>query len=264
MFEWWKIIILGAVEGLTEFLPISSTGHLLIVAKWLDFHGSAGGTFEIFIQLGAILAVIGYYARDLLAQVQSVTHDRATQRFWLNLLVAFLPAALVGFVFRNKIKEVLYASPHVIAWAFIIGGIVLLIVELLPKRQVTTKDIFGFTLPQALSTGLFQILALVPGVSRSGATIVGGMLSGVDRAAATRFSFYLAIPVLVVATGYDLLKSLHQLSANDFSALALGLVVAMITAWFSIGWLLRYVANHTFIPFGIYRILAGLLILWLM
>jgi len=264
MVEWWKIILLGAVEGFTEFLPISSTGHLLIVAKWLNFHGSVGGTFEIFIQLGAILAVIGYYARDLLEQVRAIAHDRGTQRFWLNILIAFLPAAIVGLLFQRKIKEILFESPHVIAWAFIIGGIVLLAVELLPKRTVTTQDTLKITMPQALYTGLAQVLSLVPGVSRSGATIVGGMLTGVDRAAATRFSFYLAIPTLVAATGYSLLKSIHDLSSNDIGGLALGLIVAMITAWISIGWLLRYVANHTFIPFGVYRILAGLLILWLM
>ena len=265
MLVWWKKIILGIVEGLTEFLPISSTGHLLIAANWLNIaDGPAKETFVIFIQLGAILVVIGYYLQDLLAQVRSVVHDRVTQRFWLNIIVAFLPAAVIGLLFQKKIKAILFESPHVIAWAFIIGGIVLLAVELLPKRIATIKEMLKITLPQAIYTGLAQVLALVPGVSRSGATIVGGMLAGVDRAAATRFSFYLAIPVLVSATGYDLLKSMHQLSSSDLSGLALGLVVAMITAWISIGWLLRYVANHTFIPFGIYRILAGLLILWLM
>jgi undecaprenyl-diphosphatase len=264
MLEWWKIIILGAVEGFTEFLPISSTGHLLIVAKWLHFQESAGGTFEIFIQLGAMLAVIGYYARDLIAQAQAVREDPAIRRFWFNIVVAFLPAAVAGLLLHNWIKAVLFASPTVIAWAFIIGGLVLLAVEWLPKRLVTTTDAMQITRRQALYTGLAQVLALVPGVSRSGATIVGGMLTGVDRAAATRFSFYLAIPTLLAATGYDLLKSIHQLTSSDLGGLALGMIVALITAWISIGWLLRYVANHTFVPFGIYRIIAGLLILWLL
>ena len=135
MLVWWKIIILGIVEGLTEFLPISSTGHLLIAANWLHIaEGPAKETFVIFIQLGAILAVIGYYLQDLLAQVRSVVHDRVTQRFWLNIIVAFLPAAVIGLLFQKKIKAILFESPHVIAWAFIIGGIVLLAVELLPKR----------------------------------------------------------------------------------------------------------------------------------
>lgn len=264
LLEWWKIIILGAVEGFTEFLPISSTGHLLIVAKWLHFQQDAGGTFEIFIQLGAMLAVIGYYARDLITQARAVTHDVGIRRFWLNIVLAFLPAAILGLLLHSWIKRVLFASPTVIAWAFIIGGLVLLAVEWLPKRLVTTKDTLQITQRQAIFTGLAQVLALVPGVSRSGATIVGGMLSGVDRAAATRFSFYLAIPTLLAATGYDLLKSLDQLTSNDIGGLALGMIVAMITAWISIGWLLRYVANHTFIPFGIYRIIAGVLILLLL
>lgn len=264
MLEWWKIIILGAVEGFTEFLPISSTGHLLLVAKWLHFQDNTGGTFEIFIQLGAMLAVIGYYARDLIAQAQAVTHDVGIRRFWLNIALAFLPAAIIGFFLRNWIKAVLFASPTVIAWAFIIGGLVLLAVEWLPKRPVTTNDTVQITRRQAILTGFAQVLALVPGVSRSGATIVGGMLAGVDRAAATRFSFYLAIPTLVIATGYDLLKSINHLTSNDIGALALGAFVALITAWISIGWLLRYIAHHTFVPFGIYRIIAGLIILWVL
>jgi undecaprenyl-diphosphatase len=260
MIDWWKVVILGAVEGFTEFLPISSTGHLLLVAQLLRFTENAGGTFEIFIQLGATLAIFGYYWRELWAQAQVIPKDAATRRFWLCIIVAFFPAALVGLLLHDWIKAVLFASPALIAWALIIGGIVLIVVEKVPKR-VTTHVATQITFGQALGIGLAQITALIPGVSRSGATIVGALLAGVDRPAATAFSFYLAIPTLMAATVFDLLSNLDQLTQDDVSRLAVGLIVAMITAWISIGWLLRYVANHTFVAFGIYRIIAGVIIL---
>jgi undecaprenyl-diphosphatase len=260
MFEWWKVIILGAVEGFTEFLPISSTGHLLLVAQLLNFTENAGGTFEIFIQLGATLAIFGYYWQELWAQVRAVPTDGATRRFWWHIVVAAFPAALVGLLVHDWIKRVIFASPTVIAWALIIGGVILIVVERMPKR-VTTREVTKITFTQALSIGLAQITALIPGVSRSGATIVGALLAGVDRPAATGFSFYLAIPMLMSATLYDLLKNFDQLTADDLSRLAVGLIVAMITAWISIGWLLRYVAHNTFVSFGIYRIIAGVGIL---
>lgn len=262
MVEWWKVVILGAVEGFTEFLPISSTGHLLLVAKLLRFAENAGGTFEIFIQLGATLAIFGYYWRELWAQAQAIPTDKLIRRFWFYIFVAFFPAALVGLLLHDWVKAVLFESPALIAGALIVGGVVLIIVEKMPKRA-TTFTAPQITFWQALWIGLAQITALIPGVSRSGATIVGALLAGVDRPAATAFSFYLAIPTLMAATVFDLLSNLDQLTRDDISRLIVGLIVAMITAWISIGWLLRYVANHTFVAFGVYRIIAGVIILTL-
>jgi len=259
--SWGFVVILGIVEGLTEFLPISSTAHLLLVADLLGFQGSIGGTFEIFIQLGAILAVVAYYASDLLTQARSVSTSATTRRFWIAIMIAFLPAAVVGLALRSWIKQVLFASPSVIAWALILGGIVLIVLERLPKRATTTQDVEHISLGQALGIGVAQVLALVPGVSRSGASMIGGMLGGLDRRTATAFSFYLAIPTLGAATVVDLLGSLNQITGNDVARLLLGTVIAGAIAWISIGWLLRYVAGHSFVAFGIYRIIVGALVL---
>ncbi|GIV98676.1 undecaprenyl-diphosphate phosphatase [Roseiflexus sp.] len=258
--DWWKVVILGVVEGLTEFLPISSTGHLLIVSSLLDFEGSLGGTFEIFIQLGAVLAVVGYYALDLLHQARQAPRDPQTRRFWLAIGLAFVPAAVTGLALHDWIKAVLF-SPTVIGIALITGGVVLIIVERLPRGAATIHDATHLSLRQALGIGIAQALALTPGVSRSAASIIGGMLVGLDRRAATTFSFYLAIPTLGAATVVDLLTSLDQVTPSDVGRLFLGLVVSLIVAWLSIGWLLRYVANHSFVAFGIYRIVAGLIVL---
>lgn len=260
--EWLTVVTLGVIEGVTEFLPISSTGHLLVASKLLGFQGSIGGTFEIFIQLGAILAVIGYYARDLLTQAKAIPSSAQTRHFWLSILVAFLPAAVIGLLLRKWIKAVLFASPATIAVALILGGIALIIVERLALKVRTTeveKTSFG----QALGIGVAQVLSLVPGMSRSASSIVGGMLGGLSRPAATTFSFYLAIPTLGAATVVDLLGSLDQVTPGDIPRLIVGTVVAMITAWLSIGWLLRYVARHSWLAFGVYRIVAGAVILLL-
>jgi undecaprenyl-diphosphatase len=256
-----SVIVLGVVEGLTEFLPISSTGHLLIAAKLLNFQNNIGGTFEIFIQFGAILAVVGYYARDLSRQARSLPTSAAAQHFWLAILLSFLPAAVAGLLLRNWIKTVLFESPSVIAWALIIGGVVLIASERLLKPADTTRELEQISYGQALGIGVAQVLALVPGVSRSGASIVGARLSGLDRRTATAFSFYLSIPTLGAATLVDLLGSIGQISTSDIGRLLLGTAVAMVVAWLSIGWLLRYVAGHSFVMFGIYRIFAGALIL---
>lgn len=258
--DWWKAAVLGIVEGLTEFLPISSTGHLLIVSNLLGFEGSIGGTFEIFIQLGAVLAVVGYYASDLLRQARTAPHDPHIQRFWIAIGVAFLPAAIIGLALHGWIKAVLF-SPAVIGTALIVGGIVLIIVERLPRRTATVHNATHLSLRQALGIGIAQVLALTPGVSRSAASIIGGMVVGLDRQAATTFSFYLAIPTLGAATVVDLLTSLEQVTLGDVGRLFLGLVVSLIVAWLSIDWLLRYVANHSFVAFGIYRIIAGSIVL---
>ena len=264
MDELVKATVLGIVEGITEFLPISSTGHLLVAADLLRFGGSAGGTFEIFIQFGAVIALLAFYARDLLGQAAAIPRDGRVRRFWLCVLLAFLPAALVGVLLRGWIKTVLFASPALIATSFILGGIVLIAVERLPRRKVTTVEAEAATLRQALLIGLAQVLALVPGVSRSGASIVGGMLVGLDREAATRFSFYLAIPTLGAATLLELATSLRRLEGGGALLLAVGTVVSMVVAFASIGWLLRYVQSNSFVPFGVYRIAAGLVVLALM
>jgi undecaprenyl-diphosphatase len=261
--ESWKVIILGVVEGLTEFLPISSTGHLLVVSDALGYAGSLGGTFEIFIQLGAVVSVVGYYGRDLLAQVRAVRHDGATQRLWFAIALAFLPAALVGIMLRGPIKALLF-NPQTIAIALIVGGVALIIIERRPPRRVSARALTDVTPRQAVLIGVAQVLALVPGVSRAGASIVGGLLLGLDRTTATAFSFYLAIPTLGLATIVDLLLSLDEVSAAAAPSLALGALVSGIVAWFTIGWLLRYVASRSFVGFGIYRIVAGLVILLLL
>lgn len=260
--DWWKAVILGVVEGLTEFLPISSTGHLLIVSSLLDFEGSLEGTFEIFIQLGAVIAVVGYYAADLWRQARQAPRDPQTRRFWLAIGIAFIPAAVIGLALHDWIKAALF-SPTVIGVALITGGVALIIVERLPRRTATTHDATRLSLRQAIGIGIAQTLALTPGVSRSAASIIGGMLVGLDRRAATTFSFYLAIPTLGAATIVDLLTSLDQVTPGDAGRLFLGLVVSLIVAWLSIGWLLRYVANHSFVVFGIYRIIAGSVVLTL-
>lgn len=254
-------VVLGIVEGLTEFLPISSTGHLLIVSDLLAFRQSIGGTFEIFIQFGAVLAVLGYYARDLLTQARAAPSDPDVRRFWACIVLAFLPAAVLGLLLRSWIKAVLFASPAVIAWSLILGGIVLILIERRPRRQAVTTTPTAITFRQALVIGLAQATALVPGVSRSGASMVGGLLAGLDRPTATAFSFYLAIPTLGAATVVDLLSSLGQLTSGDLQLLLIGTVVSGIVAGASIHWLLGYVAHHTFVPFGVYRIAVGLLLL---
>jgi undecaprenyl-diphosphatase len=255
-----KAIVLGIVEGVTEFLPISSTGHLLVVSNLLRFEGSAGGTFEIFIQFGAVVALLLYYARDLLGQAADAARGGTARRFWLCVLVAFLPAAVLGLLLRNVIKTILFASPTLIALSLIVGGIVFLVVERTPRRE-DTRAVEDVSLAQALAIGFAQVLSLVPGVSRSGASIVGGMLTGLDRATATRFSFYLAIPTLGAATLFELASSLRRLNSGDAMLLLVGTIVAGVVAFASIGWLLRYVQRNSFVPFGIYRIAAGIVVL---
>jgi len=262
--ELFKAVVMGVVEGVTEFLPISSTGHLLIVGDLLRFQGSAGGTFDIFIQFGAVVALLAYYARELIDQAGAVVRgDGRTRRFWLYVIVAFIPAAVVGLLTRNIIKTLLFASPGLIAISLILGGIVFLIVERMGLKP-TTHDHEDVSLGQAIVIGLAQVLSLVPGVSRSGSSIVGAMLAGVDRAAATRFSFYLAIPTLGSATLFELATSLKNLNRGDALLLAVATVVVAIVAFASIGWLLRYVQHNSFVPFGVYRIAAGIVILVLL
>lgn len=263
MSELWKVIVLGIVEGITEFLPISSTGHLIVASDLLKFSGSLGGTFEIFIQLGAILAVVVFYARDLLAQIRAVRRDAQVQRFWLHILVAFLPAAVLGLLIHDWVKAVLF-SPLIVALTLVLGGIVFLVVERQDHAR-GTDDLLAVSRRQALGIGLAQVLALIPGTSRSGASIMGGLLGGLDRRTATAFSFYLAIPTLGGATVFDLLTSLDQVGPGDVLNLVVGTAVSFVVALLAIAWLLRYVSSHDFCLFGVYRIIAGLVVLawWL-
>ncbi|WP_299757600.1 undecaprenyl-diphosphate phosphatase [uncultured Chloroflexus sp.] len=267
--DWWQIVVLGIVQGITEWLPISSTAHLLLTSQLLNYQGSIGGTFEIAIQFGTVCSVLLFYWRDLFGQANALIgrgdpETIATARkLWLGVIIAFVPAAAVGIVARDFIKAVLFESPLVIAAALISGGIIFLWIERgsTKRRTSTAVDFATVSNRRALTVGIAQIFALVPGVSRSGASIVGGLLAGFDRPTATAFSFYLAIPTLGAATLVDLIGSLDQIQTADWGRLLLGATVAMIVGYGCIGWLLRYIATHNFTVFGYYRILAGVLII---
>ena len=254
-----KALILGIVEGLTEFLPISSTGHLILVEDLLGFEGPPGKLFEIVIQLGAILSVVWVY-RDLLWRtVLGLAREHTAQRLTLNVTLAFIPAALVGVVAHDFIKEVLF-SPWVVSVSLIVGGIAILIIERTP-RTATVHSTESMKPLRALSIGVFQCLALVPGVSRSGATIMGALLLGVDRKTAAEFSFFLAIPTMFAATVYDLYKNRATLSLDGAAVIAVGFVVSFIVALAAVRWLLRYISAHDFSAFAIYRIVVGVVML---
>ena len=257
-----KAAIMGVVEGLTEFLPISSTGHLILAAALLDMPGEKIKLFEVVIQTGAIMAIVSLYAAKLWQTLVGLPTERQAQRFTLNVLIGFLPAALAGVLFIDFIKGVLF-NPLVVALGFIVGGFVILWAEHLQKRgvPVSVDDVDGVGWADALKVGLIQCTALVPGVSRSGATIIGAMLVGFNRKAATEFSFFLAIPMLFGAAVYDIYKNRALLSTADIPLFAVGLVVSWLSAWVCVKWLLRFVGNHTFVPFAWYRIAFGGLIL---
>lgn len=275
MNGFFNAAILGVVEGITEFLPISSTGHLIVTADWLGVPDT-DGVFEIVIQLGAVLAVAWFYRQDLFSRLAALPKSKEAQRFWLNLMVAFLPAGVFGLTLGKLVTEHLF-SPTVVATSLILGGIVLWIVEMRPQAAMATDPPTGatatleaprttslesLTVRQALVIGLAQVLALVPGVSRSGSSIVGGLLAGLDRKTATAFSFYLALPTLGGATLYSFFKNMDAImSQGNFLALAVGTVTAFITALLCIRWLLGFVAHHDFRGFAIYRIAAGLALL---
>ncbi len=258
-----KVIVLSLIEGITEFLPISSTGHLIVGAAALNFE-AAGTAFEIFIQFGAVVAVIFYYRKTLGSHAGQLKSNPMIRRFWLLILLAFIPAAGVGFLFGEQIETLLF-SPFVVAISLIVGGIALLLVERLPRFRASRHDepieITEVTMQQAVTVGLVQTLALIPGMSRSGSSIVGGMLSGMNRHAATEFSFFLAIPTLGGATVYKLLTSLDDLRFDELMLLLLGTVLAGIFARFAMDWLLRFISGSSFVVFGYYRIVAGLIIL---
>lgn len=254
-----KAFILGLVEGATEFLPISSTGHLIIVGDLLHFNDDKGKVFEIVIQLAAILAVCWEFRLKLVDTALHITNQNTAQRFILNLFIAFLPAAVLGLAFHSAIKQYLF-SPITVAIALIVGGFAILWIERLPLKT-STIHIDDMTPQQALQVGFAQSLALFPGVSRAGATILGGMLFGLDRKTATGFSFFLAIPIMFAATVLDVYKSWKFLSWDDAGMFAVGFVTAFLSALVAIRFLLRFVATHDFKTFAWYRIVFGAIVL---
>ena len=254
-----KALVLGVVEGLTEFLPVSSTGHLIIASQLLGVHDEKGKVFEIAIQTGAMLAVVWEYRARFARAVTGLGSDPVAQRFVLNLIVAFVPAAVLGLLFGKFIKTHLFHAIPV-ALAFIVGGIIILWVERRPRRAVI-EHVDQMTWKDALKVGIAQAFALIPGTSRSGATIIGGMLFGLSRRAATEFSFFLAVPTLIAAGAYDLFKHRDLLSTADVPMFGVGFVAAFVSAFVCVRWLIRYVASHDFTIFAWYRIIFGLIVL---
>jgi len=252
-------LILGLVEGLTEFLPISSTGHLILVGDLLHFNDERGKLFEIVIQSGAILAVCWEYRRRLIDVFTSLPHDRVAQRFAFNIAIAFLPLAVLGLIFGAQIKAALF-NPIVVASAFIVGGLIMLWAERRSHR-VRVQEVDALLVSDALKLGLAQACALIPGISRSGATIIGGLLFGLSRKAATEFSFFLAIPILLGAAAYQLYKERHLLIWDDLGLWLVGFFAAFASALACVRWLLRYIASHDFTLFAWYRIAFGLIVL---
>jgi undecaprenyl-diphosphatase len=260
-----KAIIMGLVEGFTEFLPISSTGHLILTEHLLGFQGMEEqiNVFEIVIQAGAILAVCWEYRARIAAVLSGLFSDRKQQRFAINVAIAFLPLAVLGMFFGGLLKEYLF-KPVPVALAFIIGGIIILIVERRAAANpvaVRVHTVEDMTPLDALKMGIAQAFALIPGTSRSGATIIGGMMFGLSRKVATEFSFFLAIPTLLGATAYSLFKARALLSVSDLPMFGIGTVAAFISAFLCVRWLLRYISSHTFTVFAWYRIAFGLLVL---
>jgi undecaprenyl-diphosphatase len=258
-----KAALMGVVEGLTEFLPISSTGHLILAGSLLEMNDAKGKVFEIAIQTGAILAVILVYWQRLRDTALQLPTQARAQRFAANVLMAFFPAVILGLLFGKAIKAHLF-TPVVVASTFIVGGLIILWAERRQARVETAPRILSVDQMSgldALKVGLVQCLALVPGTSRSGATIIGGMFLGLSRQVATEFSFYLAIPTLIGAGVYSLYKERALLSLADLPMFGVGLLFAFISAWLCIRWLLRFVATHSFTGFAWYRIAFGILIL---
>lgn len=255
-----KALILGIVEGLTEFLPISSTGHLILAGDLLAFNDDKAKLFSIVIQVGAILAICWEYRQKIASVICQLPKQAQAQKFVLNLIVAFLPLAILGLLFGKHIKALLF-KPIPVALAFIVGAVVIIWAE---KREhkIRVTDLDDLTLLDALKLGIAQAFALIPGTSRSGATIIGGLLFGLSRKTATEFSFFLAIPTLVVASLYDLYKHRDLLAlADDGLMFAVGLIAAFISALLAVKGLLRYISHHNFIIFAWYRILFGLIVI---
>jgi len=255
-----KAAIMGVVEGLTEFLPISSTGHLILAGSLLGFDDAKAKVFDIAIQTGAIFAVILVYWSKIRATLVALPTERQAQRFALNVLIGFLPAVVLGLLFGKAIKAHLF-TPVVVASTFIVGGFIILWAERRPQAATRVHSVDAMTPWDALKVGLVQCLAMVPGTSRSGSTIIGGMLLGLSRQAATDFSFFLAIPTLIGAGVYSLYKERALLSLADLPLFITGLVFSFLSAWLCVRWLLRYISTHNFVPFAYYRIVFGIIVL---
>jgi len=258
-FEILKAIILGIIEGATEFIPVSSTGHLILAGDMLGFTGEKAKTFEIFIQLGVILSVVWVYRGKLSSVVKGIGTKKADQ-FLMSIFAAFLPVVFFGFLLHSFIKSYLF-NPVTVAIALILGGFAILIIERAVKHPVV-MDVDNISIKRALGIGLAQTLSLFPGVSRAGATIMGAMCLGLERKAAVEFSFFLAIPTMFAAVSYDLMKSIDSLSLNDIPVFSVGFFVSFISAMLVIKIFLRFVKKHTFDLFAIYRIVFGSIILF--
>ena len=255
-----KAAIMGVVEGLTEFLPISSTGHLILAGSLLGFDDAKAKVFDIAIQTGAIFAVILVYWQKIRATLVALPTERQAQRFALNVLIGFVPAVVLGLLFGKAIKAHLF-TPVVVATTFIVGGFIILWAERRAPVATRIESVDDMGPLDALKVGLVQCLAMVPGTSRSGATIIGGMLLGLSRKAATDFSFFLAIPTLIGAGVYSLYKERALLSLADAPMFLTGLVFSFISAWLCVRWLLRYISTHSFVVFAYYRIVFGVVVL---
>ena len=255
MSDWLSAIILGLVEGLTEFIPVSSTGHLLLLGHFLGFH-SAGKTFEIVIQLGALLAIVSVYFKRLWALATRWPFDPEARRFLIGLLVAFAPAVVIGFLAYDFIKTVLFETPQVVCVALIVGGVILLLLDRMDKRP-RWLDANQYPMRVYFLIGLFQCLAMIPGVSRSGATIAGGLLLKTDKRSAAEFSFFLALPTMGAAVAYDLFKNRDVLDFSDFGLIAVGFIAAFLTALVVVRFLLDFVSRRGFGPFAWWRIAVG-------
>ena len=255
-----KAAVMGIVEGLTEFLPISSTGHLILTGALLGFDDDKAKVFDIAIQTGAILAVIIIYWEKIRSTLVGLGSSRRAQRFAANVFIGFLPAGIVGLTVYKAIKSHLF-NPGVVAGAFIVGGLIILWVEKMAKPVPRIHDIDDMSGLDALKVGLVQCLGMIPGTSRSGATIIGGMLLGLSRKVAAEFSFFLAIPTLIGAGVYSLYKERALLSAADLPLFGVGFVVSFIAAWLCIRWLLQFIANNSFVGFAYYRIVFGFVVL---
>lgn len=250
-----QAVFLGVVEGVTEFLPVSSTGHLIIAGDLIGFSGPLATVFEVVIQLGAILAICVLYARKLIAVAFGLVDDPASRHFAIAILIAFLPAAVLGFLLHDFIKDALF-TPTVVCASLILGGIAILAIERW-RPQARFSAIEDITPLTSLKIGFFQCLAMIPGVSRSGATILGALTLGVERKTAAEFSFFLAIPTMLGATVLDLWKSRHMLDADYTAVIAVGFVAAFISAIVVVRWLVNFISRHSFVVFGWYRIVFG-------
>ena len=255
-----KAAIMGVVEGLTEFLPISSTGYLILAGALLGFDDAKAKVFDIAIQTGAIFAVILVYWQKIRSTLVALPSSRQAQKFALNVFIGFLPAVVLGLLFGKFIKAHLF-TPVVVATTFILGGFIILWAEKRQTGHVRVHSVDDMTPLDALKVGLVQCLAMVPGTSRSGSTIIGGMLMGLSRQAATDFSFFLAIPTLIGAGVYSLYKERALLSMADIPLFSVGLIFSFISAWLCVRWLLRYIATNSFVPFAWYRIVFGIIVL---